>query len=191
MLVSLNHPVWSLQDYSDYIGLKGLWGVEWHNSGCVNSGYFDTIQPMDDLLRVGENVYPLATDDAHNFSHCFGGFVIVKAPELKHEAVYDALERGDFYSSTKPLINELYIEDKIIHISTSKVKKIIVTADKRYTYPVIAKDGEYLTEEAIDISWFLARCDSSLSKYEYIRITVIDEEGNHAYTRAYHINELI
>lgn len=191
MLVSLNHPVWSLQDYSDYIGLKGLWGVEWHNSGCVNSGYFDTIQPMDDLLRVGENVYPLATDDAHNFSHCFGGFVMVKAPELKHEVVYDALERGDFYSSTKPLINELYIEDKIIHISTSKVKKIIVNADKRYTYPVIAKDGEYLTEEAIDISWFLARCDSSLSKYEYIRINVIDEEGNQAYTRAYHINELI
>ena len=25
MFVSLNHPVWSLQEYSDYIGLKGLW----------------------------------------------------------------------------------------------------------------------------------------------------------------------
>ena len=29
-LVSLNHPVWSLQNYSDYCGMKGLWGdVRW------------------------------------------------------------------------------------------------------------------------------------------------------------------
>jgi hypothetical protein len=62
-LVSYNHPVWSMQTYEDYIGLKGLWGVEWHNTGCVNSAYKDTFQPIEDLLRKGENVFPLATDE--------------------------------------------------------------------------------------------------------------------------------
>lgn len=188
--VSLNHPAWSLQNYTDYINLKGLWGVEWHNSTCVGMGYSDTITPIDDLLRVGENVFPLATDDAHKKEDCFGGFLMVKAPELKYDIVYDALARGDFYSSEKPLINELYIEDGIIHINTSKAKKIIVSADKRYTCPVIASEGEYLTDTDININWFLERCNSKINEYEYIRITVVDEDGNIAYTRAYSINEL-
>lgn len=190
-LVSLNHPVWSLQDYSDYIDLKGLWGVEWHNTGCVTQGYLDTIRPIDELLRVGENPFPLATDDTHELKHCFGGFVMLKAQSLTYENVFDALKNGDFYSSEKPLINELYIDDGIIHIETSKVKKIFVTCDKRYNYTIIAKEGQYFESYDFDITWYLERCDETLSKYEYIRITLVDEEGNCAYTRAYHLNELL
>ena len=189
-LVSLNHPVWSLQDYRDYISLKGLWAVEWHNTGCVNESYHDTIQPLDDLLRVGENVYPIATDDAHRIQDCFGGFTMVKSPSLKHEDVYDSLKRGDFYSSQKPLIEELYIEDGIIYIKTSKVKQISITTDKRYTKTIKAQQSQYLTNESIDITGYLNRCDETLNKYEYIRITVIDEEGYKAHTRAYYLNEL-
>ena len=33
-LTVYNHPVWSLQNYTDYIDLNGLWGVEVHNSAC-------------------------------------------------------------------------------------------------------------------------------------------------------------
>ena len=35
-LVSYNHPIWSLQNYSDYINLEGIWGVEWFNNGLNN-----------------------------------------------------------------------------------------------------------------------------------------------------------
>ena len=35
--VTYNHPVWSLQNYEDYAGLEGLWGVEVWNTGCVPS----------------------------------------------------------------------------------------------------------------------------------------------------------
>ena len=94
-LVSYNHPVWSLQNYEDYIGLKGLWGVEWHNTGCVNTGYKDTFQPIEDLLRLGEKVFPLATDDAHHIEDCFGGWVMVKCDNLKYDSVFNALEKGD------------------------------------------------------------------------------------------------
>lgn len=54
-LVSYNHPVWSLQDYSDYIDLKGLWGVELYNTGCARNGYFDSAKPLDDLLTALKN----------------------------------------------------------------------------------------------------------------------------------------
>ena len=190
-LVSLNHPIWSMQDYSDYGALKGLWGIEWHNTGCYNMGYFDSIKPIDDLLRLGEKVYPLATDDSHKLSDCFGGYTMIKATSLEYDTIFEALKCGDFYSTEGPLIDELYIEDGIIHIKTSKVKRIIITADKRYTYPITAKEDENLTEATLDITWYFEHCDETINKHQYIRITLIDEEGLIAHTRAYFLNELM
>ena len=83
------------------------------------------------------------------------------------------------------------IKDGIINIKTSKVKRIIVTADKRYVYPFEAKEGEYLTEASMDVTWYLQRCDETINKYEYLRITLIDEYGKIAHTRAYFIEELL
>lgn len=187
-LVSYNHPVWSLQNYSDYIGLKGLWGVEWFNTGCVIAGYIDTIQPIDDLLRVGENVFPLATDDAHELSHCFGGWVNVKSTSLDYDTVFKALENGDFYSSTGPEIKELYIEDGLIYIHTSPVSKIILTTERRHTEFI---NGKNLINGIIDINSYLNKSKQNVNDNQYIRITVIDKYGKTAYTRGYRIIELI
>ena len=189
MLVSYNHPVWSLQNYIDYIGLKGLWGVEWYNTGCVREGYIDTMQPIDDLLRNGERVFPLATDDAHALHSCFGGFVMVKASSLDYDEVFNALKKGDFYSSTKPLIYELYIEDNLIHIKTSEAKKIYLTTDRRYTR--FSNSDKMITEATFDINEYISSCNSELSNNHYIRITVVDASGNEAHTRAYYLDELI
>lgn len=186
--VSYNHPVWSTQNYEDYIGLKGLWGVEWHNTGCVHSGYPDTIQPIDDLLKIGENVFPLATDDAHNIKDCFCGFVMVKASELKYETVMDALEKGDFYSSNGPLIEELTIEDGIVSIKTSLATQIFISTERRMTF--MKRSDEGITEANFDINNYLTRCANENCINPYIRITVIDKEGKKAHTRAFRINEL-
>ena len=187
-LVSFNHPFWSMQNYEDYSELKGLWGVEWHNNACVLNGYFDSIQPIDDLVRKGENVYPLATDDAHSIHDCFGGFVMVKADNLEYETIYNALKNGDFYSSNKPEIFELYIENGIIHIKTSNVKGIYLTTECRYTKEV-KSNTSHINEAIIDINDYLNR-DDNMMDVKYIRLTIIDDEGNKAYTRAYYINEL-
>ena len=189
MLVSYNHPVWSLQNYSDYIGLKGLWGVEWYNTGCARDGFIDTMQPIDDLLRKGEKVYPLATDDAHGLYSCFKGFVMVKAKSLDYDVVFKALKDGDFYSSTGPLIDELYVEDGILHIKTSDVKKIFVTTDRRMTRFI--NTGELVNEETLDLNEYISTCNKDLSNNFYIRVSLIDAEGNEAHTRAYYLDELI
>ena len=73
------------------------------------NGFYEHTKRSAEILRNGENVFPLATDDAHLLRDCFGGFVMVKADNLEYETIYNALKNGDFYSSTKPLISVLNV----------------------------------------------------------------------------------
>ncbi len=191
-LVSLNHPVWSLQNYEDYTGLRGLWGVEWHNTACVNMGYVDTLQPITDLLSEGERmVYPIASDDCHRPKDFFGGWLWVKAEALEYVTVFEALRRGDFYSSTGPQINELYIEDGVLHVKTSAADTILLTTDRRVTMKVKAsEDAGGVTEALFDLNGFIEDSKKAPEGHNcYIRISVKDSHGNAAHTRAYFVDE--
>ena len=189
-LVSYNHPVWSLQNYSDYIDLKGLWGVELYNTGCARNGYFDSPKPLDDLLRCGQRIYPLATDDAHLLRDCFGGFVMVVADELKYDSIFTALRNGDFYASVGPEIHEISIEDGVVRLRTSPAAFACVSTDCRQLYAK-ATEGELATEFSFDINWYFDLSKDKTNEHQYIRITVKDQHGNEAYSRAYFMDELI
>lgn len=190
MLVSLNHPVWSLQDYNDYTGLKGLWGVEWFNYGCDRAGYVDSMQPIIDLLSEGERVYPLATDDNHATVDRFGGWIWVKAKKLDYDTVFKALKNGDFYSSTGPEIKSLYIEDGVVKIKTSAAKRISLVSDRRITVNKNAED-KLLTGAELSLSALLEN-HAKTKDYKrcYFRLEVVDKYGNKAQTRAYFFDEL-
>ena len=187
-LVSYNHPVWSLQNYSDYIDLKGVWGVEWYNHCSSRIGHVDNILPVDDLLKKGERVFPIATDDAHSLEDCFGGFVMVKAGKLEYKTIFEALKRGNFYSSNKPEIYELYIENNVMTIKTSPVKKIYFTTDRRTSK---CFESNELTEASFDLKEYLSYVKDGDYDKQYVRVTIIDEFGKCAHTRAYFVNELI
>lgn len=189
-LVSYNHPVWSQQDYSDYIGLRGLWGVEVYNNACARSGYFDSEKPLDDLLRIGERVFPLATDDTHKRSDCFGGFVMIKADELKYDKIFSAMREGSFYASTGPEFYEISLDDSTLNVKSSPVSLISVSTDCRYMYFKRA-ENEPLTEASFDIGGFLNLADGGIKQHQYIRVTLVDDKGNKAYSRAYFMDELI
>lgn len=188
-LVSYNHPVWSLQDHGDYIGLEGLWGIEVYNTGCARAGYFDSAKPLDDLLRAGAGVFPLATDDAHRLTDCFGGFVMINAGELSYDAIFRALKKGDFYASTGPAFREISIENGILRVVSSPVSQICVSTDCRHLYSKRA-DGEPLAEAVFDLRGYLALGADGISPHRYIRVTAVDREGNAAYSRAYSPEEL-
>ena len=189
-LVSYNHPVWSQQDYSDYIGLRGLWGVEVYNNACARSGYFDSEKPFDDLLRIGERVFPLATDDTHKRSECFGGFVMIKADELKYDKIFSAMREGSFYASTGPEFYEISLDDSTLNVKSSPASLISVSTDCRYMYFKRA-ENEPLTEASFDIGGFLNLADGGIKQHQYIRVTLVDDKGNKAYSRAYFMDELI
>jgi len=186
-LVCLCHPNWSLQNYPDYSGLKGLWGVECYN-GAVHHGYPETMQPIDDLLHEGEHVFPIAADDSHGskegLEDCFGGFVMIKAEKLEYGTIMDALEKGDFYASTGPAIEELYLEDGILHIKTGPATKIEVITERRVRW-CIRSDG--MTEASFDLSDYMAKSRAVSGKHwpSYFRVNVYDAAGEQAHTRAF------
>ena len=188
-LVSYNHPVWSLQNDTDYGQLRGLWGVEVYNTGCVCSGYVDTVQPLDDLLRTGERVFPLATDDAHAVAHCCGGWLWVLADKLEYADVMEALERGDFYASTGPEIYEISVEGNTLTVRTSSAVYASVASDRR----VFMRAGDFDVPRC-EFTFDLSRSRENLANARtspYFRVTVQDERGREAWSRAYFFDELL
>ena len=191
-LISFNHPVWSLQDKDDYSGIKGLWGIEWHNTGCTRAGYADSILPMVDILREGHSkqVYPLATDDCHGAADYFGGWIQIKAPSLDYDTIFNALKKGDFYSSNGPEIKALYLEGDEVVIKTSRAVRVSLATDRRITSSKCMSDKP-LTECRFSIRKLI---DNYLEFPErgdaWFRIEVIDKAGNTAHTKAYFLNEI-
>ena len=192
MLVSYNHPVWSQQNYLDYTGLKGLWGVEWYNNECVNLGYYDTTAPLTDLLSEGERVFPLATDDSHKAKSIGGGWIMVKAKKLDYGSVFAALKRGDFYSSTGPEIKSLYLDGDKVVIKTSAVKHIVLVTDRREAIVVDAPDADknlFGAELSLD-GLLKSHAQTKDFRNAFFRIELIDKYGKKALTRAYFLDEL-
>lgn len=191
-LVSYNHPVWSLQDRTDYIDLKGVWGVECYNTGGELEGYNETFAPIEDLLREGEPVIPLCTDDSHNLEQCGGGWAMVCADKLDYDSIFTALKNGDMYSSNGPSIYDVYFEDGYLYVKSSDAKYITLTSERRFA--CIERAGEspvnfakFYIQDYIDRS---LEHDKDPNKC-YIRITVTDKNNKNAYTRAYYLYELL
>lgn len=178
-----NHPYWSLQNYEDYKNLRGFWAMEIYNHGCEHDGLYGyNPQSYDEMLRTGNRLFCVSTDDNHNsypFSHplcdSFGGFTMIKAAQLDYGSIVSALLKGEFYSSMGPEIKELYVEEGVLFIKTSPVEKIYVLMEGRNTYKAVAGAGKTITEAS-----FPLKGDEA-----YIRVTCQDERGLHADTNAY------
>lgn len=179
--VTYNHPGWSLENYSDYMGYNHMHAMEIFNNGSVRIGYCDyNEKEYDDMLRGGKRIYCIAADDNHARGACCGGFTMIKAQKLEYKAITNALVAGDFYASTGPLINNLWFEDGKIHVECSDAVSIRINTDSRRARTVRAQNGEIINSADFDV----------LLEDGYVRITVTDANGNHANTNAYFTDEL-
>lgn len=191
-LACFNHPVGSLQTYEDYIGMKNLWGIEWYNAGSNTDGMTESIQATDDLLRVGEKVFPIAGDDSHDYNIIGFSFNMVKAENLSYEAIMSAFKKGDFYSSSGPEIYELYLDGETLHISCSNVCKIFVTTERRVNF-VKLSDEPVLTGAAFNLKDYIEKSNIIENHYKsaFFRVTLVDERGNEAHSRAYFLSDIL
>ena len=183
-IVSYNHPSWSLENATHYLGYEGLFAVEIYNNSCVKSGGVDDESVFDDMLRFGKKLYCTACDDCHNtddlsspYSDAFGGWVEINAQMLEYDEIMRALVAGEFYASTGPQIISLVKDGKNVKIETSKAKKISIITRGRRTKSYIADEGEYLTSAEFQ----LRDTDG------FFRIRVEDEKGKKAYTQSYDV----
>ena len=188
-LTCYNHPYWSLQTYDDYKDLRGLFAMEIYNHGCEHDGLYGfNPQSYDEMLRTGQRLFCVATDDNHNcyplehpLSDSFGGFTMIKAKKLDYENVMEALQKGEFYYSMGPQIYDLYVEDGYLYIKTSDVEKIFVVQEGRNCYKEVAKPGEVITEAKFRLT----------GQEGYIRIQCRDARGCFAGTNAYFLENIM
>lgn len=185
--VTYNHPSWSLENYSDYMNYHGMNAMEIVNWGCLAVGYNDyNDRVYDDMLRGGEMIYCIATDDNHNkyaeddphWDSC-GGWTMIKADKLEYDDIADALVKGNFYASMGPEIKALWYEDGKVHIETSDAAAINCIYGVRTAHRAVATDAP-LTVAEFPVS----------PEQKWFRLDVVDAHGNHANTSAYCIADL-
>ncbi|MBQ8406710.1 MAG: hypothetical protein IJY38_02215 [Clostridia bacterium] len=186
-LVTLNHPAWSMQTYKDYAPLKGLWGVEVYNGVCDYTGFSETETPYVDLLNLGNAVVPIAADDTHWKHAAYFGWSMIEAESLTYEKVFEAMEKGDIYSSNGPSIYEISIDGAKLFVRCSKASEVRLNTELRWTQVV---HGEQMTQAEIDLTgYFNLKKQYPARVKPYIRITVEDEKGNRAWSRGYFLEE--
>ncbi len=186
--VTYNHPSWSLENFEQYTKYEGMHAMEIFNYGCEVVGYPSYVPNIyDDMLRSGKKIFAVAVDDNHNkdnpesqYADSFGGYIMVKAENLKYETITDALFAGNFYASNGPSIYDLYIEGNKIYVTCSNVVMITLNKNARRPSSVIANEGETVNTASFPFE------DDDV----YLRITIKDSRGRYANSNAYFLEDL-
>lgn len=186
-LACYNHPYWSLQSSPDYTGLQGFDFMEIYNHGCELDGMYGWHpQVYDEMLRAGQRLACVATDDNHNFfgfdsPRCdsFGGFTVLPLEKLGYGEVIAALQAGRFYASSGPVIHSLTLEKGKVEIHCSPCQRIYLLTQGRYTQSEIADPGQQMTSASFALT----------GEEGYFRLECRDVYDRRACTRAYFLTE--
>ena len=116
----------------------------------------------DRMLSSGKLLYGIAVDDAHYFKRPEDktaprpgqGWVYVQAPRLESRALLEALERGDFYSSTGVELQSLTAT------STTLTVAVKTEPQSKYRIQFIGKQGSVLSEALSSPATYTFKGDS-------------------------------
>jgi hypothetical protein len=137
-------------------------------------------ETWDRILSSGKLLYGIAVDDAHYFKRPEDtalprpgfGWVQVRVPRLDARAIVDALERGEFYSSTG-------VELESIDASAASLS-VAVKADRlsKYRIQFIGRQGRVLAETTSTPATYTFKGDEG-----YVRAKVIESNGKVAWVQ--------
>lgn len=186
--VIYNHPAWSMERYEDYKPYVDMHAMEIFNYDSYLCGFDEcNAHVYDDMLRDGKRIFCVATDDNHNKlgrPDSFGGFTMIKAPKLDYSSIMEALFAGHFYASQGPEIKEIYVDDEnVFHVETSPAVRIAITSPTKICAATYDAEGtgELVTSASVKLK----------PSMNYVRVTVTDAAGKHAYSNAYFIDEIL
>ncbi|MGE5558196.1 MAG: PHP domain-containing protein [Bacillota bacterium] len=168
------HPVWSRLEFDDFKDLHGFFAVELFNNGCELENHTGLcVNYWDSLLRRGKRVWGVAVDDAHHrLKDQCGGWVMVNAPELEHEAIIDALVEGRFYASNGPEIHHYEIKDGEVAIECSPVKAVHFITYENHGFSCWGEGGGTIRNARHKLS----------GEEKYVRVECEDLYGRTAWT---------
>jgi hypothetical protein len=127
----------------------------------------------DDNHNHGDINNPLSSDS-------FGAFTMIKAEKLDYETITKALLDGHFYASQGPSIKALYVEDNKVTVECEPCAKIAFNTAERHRFTAYPEKDKPLTLATFEFD----------PADVYVRVTVIDEQGRHANTNAYFLDEI-
>jgi hypothetical protein len=137
-------------------------------------------ETWDRILSSGKLLYGIAVDDAHYFKRPEdptaprpgGGWVHVRSPRLEARALVDALERGEFYSSTG-------VEFRSIESTkTGMTLSVAEQPSSRYRIQFIGRHGRVLSETITATASYTFKGDEG-----YVRAKVIESNGKLAWVQ--------
>lgn len=184
MIVTYNHPVWSRVTSAEFMDTKGLDALEIYNyCGELESATGDAVMHWDEMLRAGKKIHGFASDDNHNvLEDSFGGWIVVQASELTHEAIVENFLEGNYYSSSGPEIFDWGIKDGKAWISCSNVNQV------RFIAGNIINDGFVVIGEKYQDN--LTGGEYQLKGHEsYVRAEARDKYGRTAWTNPIYLDE--
>jgi hypothetical protein len=134
----------------------------------------------DRMLSSGKLLYGIAVDDAHYFKRPEDrtaprpgqGWVYVRATRLEAGALVEALERGDFYSSTGVELQS------IVATPSSLTITIKTEPSSKYRVEFIGKHGRVLSEAVASPASYSFTGDES-----YVRAKVYESNGKVAWVQ--------
>lgn len=134
----------------------------------------------DRILSSGKMIYGIAVDDAHYFKRPEDktaprpgqGWVYVNAARLETRALVEALERGDFYSSTGVELTS------VAATSSSLTVTVKTEPSSKYRIQFIGRRGALLAESVTSPATYAFKGDES-----YVRAKVIESNGKHAWVQ--------
>lgn len=167
------HPTWSQIRFEEFDKVEPIIGMEIFNYTTYfggNTGYADAY--FDRLLYDNKRAFCFACDDTHsNGVADYGrGFIMVKAEELSHQSIMQAILKGSFYASTGPAIEEFYVQDGIAHLKTSPCK----------THTFYATNLRGFAQHVAGATEFSYRLNG---KEKFIRAFCEDNNGNKAWSQ--------
>jgi hypothetical protein len=135
-------------------------------------------ETWDRILSSGKLLYGIAVDDAHYFKRPEDktaprpgfGWVHVRAARLEPRAIVEALERGEFYSSTG-------VEMQAIDVSASALTLTVrEERSSKYRIQFIGRQGRVLSETTASPATYVFKGDEG-----YVRAKVIESNGKLAW----------
>jgi hypothetical protein len=134
----------------------------------------------DTLLSRGTMLYGIAVDDAHTFKRPWDataarpgqGWIVVRAARLGAREILDAIERGDFYSSTGVDLSDIQVTPRSVSVTVRE------KTWAKYRIVFYGRGGRVLKEVAAGT----ARYDATGTE-GYVRAKIIESSGRVAWTQ--------
>lgn len=135
-------------------------------------------ETWDRILSSGKLLYGIAVDDAHYFKRPEDpaaprpgkGWVYVRAARLDARALVEALERGDFYSSTG-------VQMQAVDATASSLSLSVRTEPaSKYRIQFIGRQGRLLSEVTTPTATYAFKGDEG-----YVRAKVLESNGKVAW----------